>query len=282
MKGTRSLWWRVPTVLLSAYLMGFLGAMVGGRVGFALAPATNDFTGLAWVVIGVTIGVGVSALPTAFIAAGLGFRWLFAPVMLAVAGAGLLSSPHYRDALIPCLAVAPVIGLAAGLPVRWWIRVLATLVLTGSVATYVVQVEQATQRAHTTTRADAFAEAGVGLYAPADPDARLKWAATDRDHRTVSDNAEIGDREFEIRLQSLASPQGVTSCTVWGRPGQLHDVWVSTETDNVVCREVDGVQILVSGVPAAPVAELEQVAAGMQRSTPDRFAASSGANEQPR
>ena len=90
----------------------------------------------------------------------------------------------------------------------------------------------------------------------------------------VSYNTEIGDHEYQIQLQSLATQEGVTSCTVWGRPGQLPDVWISGETDNVVCREVDGVQILVSGVPNAPLAELERVAAGMQRSTPDRFAAS--------
>lgn len=165
MEGNRALWWRVPAVLFASYLTGGFVFTAAFVMAFSLAwgggPAEQ---GVAMVILwaGLVLAVGVATA----IAVHLGLRFLFGPVTLAVAAAALLLQPTHPDAFLPGLFAAPVIGAAAALPLRWWIRVLATVVTAGLVMGYVVSAEWAERRARTEHITADLSTTPVRVYAP--------------------------------------------------------------------------------------------------------------------
>lgn len=105
--------------VLATYVLGVVLAWLGASVAGALVPAdASGWTGLGYALSGAAAGVALAVLVAATLAFRMGLGLAFGVVTAAVAVAAVVLQPTFRDAFIPLLLAAPVLGGAAAVPLR--------------------------------------------------------------------------------------------------------------------------------------------------------------------
>ncbi|MCG6568298.1 hypothetical protein [Tessaracoccus sp. ZS01] len=226
-----------------AYLSILVPALLGG-VGAALVPCGGFLCNVGYAFLGALAGAALGVVVVVFLAARLGLRWWFVPVLLAVAAAGVALFTTFdgvpAGAGVLVAVLAPVAGAltASGLkPRRLLVGAVALLTAIAVGVALLTLGDHLDRRSQLQQRAEKFRTTTLPLVAPTSieaPELRLVLAEPEQviyDLRTP---------EHAGWLRIVLEPTAVRECSEGNVTDLGDDIFASGEGHSFrrVCREL--------------------------------------------